>query len=182
MNGRLHPWHDVTPGDRIPDYVRAIIEIPKGSRAKYEVNKENGLIELDRVLYSAMYYPANYGFIPRSYCEDGDPLDILVLSQVEMVPLTLVEARVIGVMRMEDSGEADDKIIAVATGDPSVNHFRDVAEMPPHFTSELRNFFEEYKKLERRTVVVDEFFGHPIARAIVLEALDLYSRSFGGPA
>jgi inorganic pyrophosphatase len=178
MAASQHPWHDLSPGTRMPEYVNGIIEIPKGSRAKYEVDKASGLIRLDRVLYSSMYYPANYGFIPKSYCGDKDPLDILVLTQVELVPLCLVEARVIGVMRMLDNGDSDDKIIAVAAGDPSVNHIRDIRELPPHFTSELRNFFEEYKRLENRTVVVDEFLDHQAAQDIVREAIDLYAMTF----
>lgn len=178
MAASLHPWHELSPGNRLPEYVNGIIEIPKGSRAKYEVDKASGLIRLDRVLYSSMYYPANYGFIPQSYCGDKDPLDILVLAQVELVPLCLVEARVIGVMRMLDNGDADDKIIAVAAGDPSVNHIRDIRELPHHFISELRNFFEEYKKLENRTVVVDEFFDCLTAQHVVHEALELYKITF----
>lgn len=169
-----HPWHDVSAGSRLPEYVNGIIEIPKGSRAKYEIDKQSGLIRLDRVIYASMYYPANYGFIPQSYGGDQDPLDILVLSQVSLVPLCVVEARVIGVMRMLDNGDADDKIIAAAAGDPSVNHLRDIGELPPYFMTELRNFFEEYKKLEKRTIVVDEFLGHEAAQQIVGEALEHY--------
>ncbi|MGB5024377.1 MAG: inorganic diphosphatase, partial [Saprospiraceae bacterium] len=118
----MNPWHDVSPGEQTPEFVNGIIEIPKGTRAKYEIDKVSGLLKLDRVLYSSVYYPANYGFIPRTLCEDKDPLDILVLSQLEFVPLCLVSAKVIGVMRMSDQGDADDKIIAVCAGDPSVNH------------------------------------------------------------
>lgn len=174
----FNPWHHVHPGKNNPQVVNGIIEIPKGSRAKYELDKDSGLIRLDRVLYSSVYYPANYGFIPKTYCDDKDPLDILVISQIEMVPLCVVEAKVIGVMRMIDSGEADDKIIAVAAGDPSVNHINDIAELPQHFISELRNFFEDYKKLESKSVQVEEFQNCTTAKIIVEKALIDYQNKF----
>lgn len=174
----MNPWHDVSPGKEIPETVNAIIEIPKGSRAKYELDKESGLLKLDRVLYSAFYYPANYGFIPKSYGDDHDPLDILVLSQIDFVPLCLVKANVIGVMRMVDSGEGDDKIIAVASNDVSVNFIKSVKELPVHFIQELRQFFEEYKKLEKKTVVVDEFQDKDVAVEIVKNSFTHYRNSF----
>ena len=126
----------------IVEYRNGIIEIPKNSRAKYELDKESGMLMLDRVLYSSINYPANYGFIPKTYCDDGDPLDILVLSQIDIVPMCMVEAKVIGVMRMLDGGEMDDKIIAVAANDMSVNHLNDISELPPHSLLELRSFFD----------------------------------------
>jgi inorganic pyrophosphatase len=178
MSNHIHPWHQVSPGENLPERVNGIIEIPKGSRAKYELDKASGLLKLDRVLYSSVYYPANYGFIPQTYCDDKDPLDILVLSQIDIVPLCIVEAKVIGVMRMLDNNEADDKLIAVAAGDPAVNHVNDIAELPEHFLSELRNFFEDYKKLERKTVVVEDFLGKDIARRILLESFELYDKTF----
>ncbi|HNP48015.1 MAG TPA: inorganic diphosphatase [Bacteroidia bacterium] len=174
----MNPWHDVSPGKEIPETVNAIIEIPKGSRAKYELDKESGLLKLDRVLYSAFYYPANYGFIPKSYGDDHDPLDILVLSQIDFVPLCLVKANVIGVMRMVDSGEGDDKIIAVASNDVSVNFIKSVKELPVHFIQELRQFFEEYKTLEKKTVVVDEFQDKDVAVEIVKNSFIHYRNSF----
>lgn len=170
----FNPWHCVSPGKNTPEIVNGIIEIPKGTRAKYELDKESGLLILDRVLYSSVYYPANYGFIPRTYCDDRDPLDILVLAQIEIVPLCIVPAKIIGVMRMLDNGEADDKIIAVSAGDPSINHVNDISELPQHFITELRNFFEEYKKLENKTVVVEEFFDKYTAMEIINSALNLY--------
>lgn len=173
-----NPWHSVSPGTSAPKFVNAIIEIPKGSRAKYELDKESGLLKLDRVLYSSVYYPANYGFIPQSYCDDHDPLDILVLSQIECVPLCIIEAKVIGVMQMVDGGEADDKIIAVAANDMSVNHINDISELPPHFIEELRHFFEEYKKLERKTVKVEEFQNGEKAGQIILDAFKMYQENF----
>jgi inorganic pyrophosphatase len=170
----FNPWHHVSPGSRLPQYVTGIIEIPKGSRAKYELDKSNGMLRLDRVLYSSVYYPANYGFIPRTYCDDNDPLDILILSQIEFAPLCLVNAKVIGVMQMIDQGEADDKIIAVAADDVSVNHVNEIAELPPHFIKELRHFFEEYKKLENKKVSVEEFQDKAVAEKIVLQSLEDY--------
>lgn len=178
MKNLFNPWHHVSPGSKVPEYVNGIIEIPKGTRAKYELDKNTGMLKLDRVLFSSMYYPANYGFIPQSYCEDSDPLDILILSQVDVVPLCLVEAKVIGVMQMLDMGEADDKIIAVCAGDPSVNHIEDISELPSHFISELRAFFEDYKKLENKTVVVEEFGGKAQAQKILKESFEMYDANF----
>lgn len=172
-------WHGVTFGDKAPKVVNGIIEIPKGTRAKYELDKESGMLKLDRVLFSSVYYPANYGFIPRTYCDDDDPLDILVICQVDIVPLCIVSAKVIGVMRMIDGGEADDKIIAVAEGDPSVNHINDISELPQHFISEMKNFFEDYKKLEHKEVVVEEFQNREIAWEIVEKAIADYNGKFG---
>ena len=171
-------WHDVSPGENAPKTVNAIIEIPKNTRAKYELDKETGLLKLDRVLYSSMYYPANYGFIPQTYCDDQDPLDILVLSQIHMQPMCLVDARVIGVMRMLDVGEMDDKIIAVAENDMSVNHIQDITELPDHFLLEMRNFFEDYKKLEKKTVVVEEFQDKVVANQIVQQSIIDYKKKF----
>ncbi len=174
----MNPWHDVTSGDQAPEVVSAIIEIPANTRAKYELDKESGLLKLDRVLYSSIYYPANYGFIPRTFCDDQDPLDIVVLSQIEMQPLCLVDAKVIGAMRMLDQGEMDDKIIAVALNDMSVNHIDDVSEMPRHFFRELQNFFEDYKKLENRTVVVEDFEHKAVALEIVEQSIIDYRKKF----
>ncbi|MDP4681185.1 MAG: inorganic diphosphatase [Cyclobacteriaceae bacterium] len=158
-------------GDNAPNEVNGIIEIPTATRAKYELDKESGLLKMDRVLYSSIYYPANYGFIPRTYCDDGDPLDILVLSQITIVPLCIVPAKVIGVRRMLDQGEHDDKIIAVAQNDMSVQHFNDISELPKHFVKELRNFFEDYKKLEKKEVQVKDFLDAEIAKLIVKQAM-----------
>lgn len=173
-----HPWHQISIGEQAPEIVKGIIEIPKGSRAKYELDKDSGLLKLDRVLFSSVYYPANYGFIPQTYGEDHDPLDILILSQIDVVPLCIVEAKVIGVMRMLDSGEADDKIIAVAAKDMSVNYIDDISGLPPHFIVELKSFFEDYKKLERKQVVVEEFLGKAIAQQIIMKSITLYENTF----
>jgi inorganic pyrophosphatase len=178
MENKFNAWHHVSPDYKLPDVVNGIIEIPKGTRAKYELDKESGLLRLDRVLYSSMYYPANYGFIPQSYCEDKDPLDILIVSQIDVVPMCIVPAKVIGVMRMLDNGEADDKIIAVAAGDPSVSHINDISELPAHFISEIRNFFEDYKKLEKKTVVVEDFLDKQTAIRILQESFEMYKEKF----
>lgn len=178
----FNSWHHVSAGDNPSDRVNSIIEIPKNSRAKYELDKETGMLILDRVLYSAVYYPANYGFIPQTYCDDNDPLDILVFSQLEVVPMCIVPSKVIGVMRMLDQGEADDKIIAVAADDKSVSHFNDVSELPSHFLSEMRSFFEDYKKLEKKTVVVEDFQGRDEALKIIDQALIDYKLKFSDNA
>jgi inorganic pyrophosphatase len=171
-----HPWHDVPFGDKNPQTVNAIIEISRGSRAKYEVDKQTGLLRLDRVLNTAFYYPVNYGFIPQTYAGDGDPLDILVLSQIDFEPLSIVRAQVIGVMRMIDKGE-DDKIIAVCADDMSVNHIHNMDELPPHFIHELKHFFLRYKELEHQSdVVIDEFMPKEKALEIIKDAVLLYQK------
>jgi inorganic pyrophosphatase len=173
-----NPWHDVQIGNESPNIVKAIVEIPRGSRAKYELDKESGLLKLDRVLYSSVHYPANYGFIPRTLGDDHDPLDILVLSQIEIQPLCIVRAKVIGVMRMIDSGEGDDKVLAVAADDISVNYIDSIEQLPPHFNSELRHFFEEYKRLENKTVLVEDFQPAELAKDIILKAINQYDAAF----
>lgn len=172
----IHPWHDVTPGELIPQEFHSIIEIPFGSSVKYELDKQSGLIKLDRVLYSAVYYPANYGFIPQTLAEDDDPLDVLVLCQETVVPLTLIHARTIGLMTMLDQGKKDHKIIAVATEDPEFNSYRQASEMPSHRMSMLRRFFQDYKLLEGKAVEVDEIQPAEAAYPIIDDALHRYSR------
>ena len=175
MNKRNNPWHSVSPGKNLPEFVNTIIEIPKGSKGKYELDKESGLLKLDRVLYSAVHYPANYGFIPQTYCDDKDPLDILVICSIDVDPLCLIESKVIGVMRMVDDDEEDDKIIAVAKNDMAVNYINDISGLPPHTIVELRRFFEDYKKLEHKHVIVEEFLSKEDAYRIISNSLQLYS-------
>ena len=151
-----HPWHGVHYGVNAPRVVNAIIEIPQGSRAKYEIDKDTGLLKLDRIIFSSFYYPCNYGFIPQTYGDDKDPLDILVITSMPVQAMCLMEAKVLGVMHMVDSGDADDKIIAVAANDPSVGTIITSKNYPNIFLTNLRHFFEEYKKLENKTVKVDE--------------------------
>ena len=172
-----NPWHDVMPNIE-ENEVDAIIEISTGSRAKYELDKVTGLLRLDCVLYSAVYYPANYGFIPQTYAKDGDPLDILVLSQIPIQPLCIVRAKIIGVMEMIDQGKPDEKLIAVASHDMSVNHIELIKDLPPIFDSELRHFFEEYKKLETKSVLVEGFSPRKRALEILAEAQEDYKRKF----
>lgn len=174
-----HPWHNVSIGKNAPENVTGIVEIPKNCRAKYELDKDSGMLMLDRVLYSSINYPANYGFIPQTFCDDGDPLDILVISQIDIVPMCLVDSKVIGVMRMLDGGEMDDKIIAVAANDMSVNYINDISELPPHLTKELRSFFEDYKKLEDKSVIVEEFQDKEVAKEIILQSIADYNAKFG---
>jgi inorganic pyrophosphatase len=172
-----HPWHDVTPGELLPAQFVAVIEIPAGSKVKYELDKETGLLRLDRVLYSAVHYPANYGFIPQTYAEDDDPLDVLVLCQESVAPLTLVQARAIGLMTMLDGGKRDHKVLAVAVNDPEYNGFREAAQLPPHRLALLRRFFQDYKTLEGKAVEVDEFQPAATAWPVIEEALQRYSQA-----
>ncbi|MGH9412092.1 MAG: inorganic diphosphatase [Vicinamibacterales bacterium] len=171
----MHPWHDPYIDETSIDAAfPAIIEIPKGSTNKYELDKETGLLRLDRVLYSAVYYPADYGFIPRTYCADGDPLDVLVLGQEPVYPLTIVEARAIGVMRMRDEKGEDDKIVAVSVRDPAYADYRDIGQLPQHVMRQVQRFFEDYKVLEHKQVVIDNMAGPDAAGAIIRESLELY--------
>jgi inorganic pyrophosphatase len=174
----LHPWHGASYGASAPSVVNGLVEIPQGSRTKYEIDKTTGLLKLDRVIHSSFHYPVNYGFIPQTLGHDGDPLDILVLCSQSIQPLCLVEANVIGNMQMIDSGEQDDKIIAVASKDPSVNYITNINELPKHFFNELRNYFEQYKVLENKEVQIKEFQDREIAYKVITEAIELYKQRF----
>ena len=173
----IHPWHDVTPGENLPGEFNAIIEIPMGSSVKYELDKRTGLIKMDRVLYSAVYYPANYGFIPQTLAEDDDPLDVLVLCQEPVVPLTLLKARAIGLMTMIDSGKRDHKILAVAVHDPEFSAFQEASELPPHRLNMLRRFFQDYKTLEGKAVEVDDFTPVGFTCSVIQDSLQRYSEA-----
>lgn len=175
----FNPWHSVSLGENPPHNVNAIIEIPMGSKAKYELDKESGLLKLDRVLFSSVHYPANYGFIPRTYSDDKDPLDILVICSIPVTPMCILQAKVIGVMQMVDDDEKDDKIIAVADHDMSVNYINNLSELPPHTIVELKRFFEDYKKLEHKNVIVEHFFGREEAYKIINDSIALYRKVFG---
>ncbi|TVQ79962.1 MAG: inorganic diphosphatase [Bradymonadales bacterium] len=172
----MNPWHDVPLGELVPDLFPAIIEVPKGSKNKYELDKETGLIRVDRVLFSSVVYPANYGFIPRSYCDDKDPLDVLVLGQESVYPLSIMMAKPIGLMKMIDQGELDDKVIAVHANDPEYCHFDSIHELPRHRLDELKKFFEDYKSLENKRVQVENFLDASEARKSVSEAVAMYLR------
>lgn len=174
----LHPWHGAHYGKDAPAIVSGMIEIPQGSRTKYEIDKATGLLKLDRVIHSSFHYPVNYGFIPQTLGHDGDPLDILVLCSQSIQPLCLVEATVIGNMQMIDSGEQDDKIIAIATKDPSVNYITNMDELPRHFITELKNYFEQYKVLENKQVEIKDFQDKHTAYAVINEAIHLYQEKF----
>lgn len=172
-----HPWHDLPNDPETADQrFNVVIEIPRGSKVKYELDKPTGLLKVDRVLYSAVFYPCNYGFLPRSYCEDGDPLDVLVLGYEPVVPLAILQARAIGVVRMHDQGKADDKVIAVHVNDPAVAGYRDVSDLQEHTLAEIQRFFLDYKVLEEKAVNIDEIAGAETALAVVREAIRLYRR------
>ena len=171
-------WHDISP-DRIqPEDFVAVIEIPKGSKKKYELDKETGLIILDRVLYTSTHYPANYGFIPRTYGDDGDPLDVLVVCSESIDPMTLVRCYPIGYISMLDGGKNDEKIIAIPFQDPSYNSYHDVSELPAHLFTEISHFFSVYKNLEGKETVVDELRGKDAARDVIQKCLDAYIEKF----
>lgn len=175
-----HPWHDLPVGDLAPDEFTGVVEIPKGGKIKYELDKSSGLLKVDRVLYSSVMYPANYGFIPRTLGEDDDPLDMLALMQEPVFPLATLRLRPIGMMMMLDQGQKDEKIICVHLDDPEYNSYTDITQLQPHRLAELRTFFEDYKALENKEVLVQEFFGPARAKDAVSAAVELYRREFKG--
>ncbi len=172
----LHPWHDVDLPRFVEDAIPAIIEIPTGSKVKYELDKATGLLIVDRVLFSSVHYPANYGFVPKTYCDDGDPLDILVYCQEPIAPLAIMRAKVIGVMKMRDDKGEDDKIIAVHVDDPEYADYSDVSEMPSHRMRELKRFFEDYKALEHKKVLVSDPQGRREGLRVLRDAMRLYDQ------
>ena len=174
----MNIWHDVRSERIKKDDFISVIEIPKGGKNKYELDKETGMLRLDRVLYTATHYPANYGFIPRTYADDNDPLDVLVLCQEEIEPLTLVECYPIGVLIMVDSNERDEKIIAIAKQDPFLNTYKDISELPEHISSEIKHFFEVYKQLEEKQTEVDELLGRTEAEKIIEKSIRNYEQKF----
>ena len=174
----MNIWHDIDPSVITPDDFTAVIEISKGSCCKYELDKYTGLLRLDRVLYTSTHYPANYGFIPRTYADDGDPLDVLVICTQEILPMTLIRVMPIGVMRMLDGGAIDDKIIAVPFSDPTYNYIRSIDELPPHIFDEIMHFFSVYKQLENKQTAVKELFGPDEARRIIDSCIKMYGEKF----
>lgn len=170
-----HPWHDLEIGPEAPVIFNCVIEIARGSKVKYELDKKTGLIKVDRILYSSVVYPHNYGFIPRTLCEDSDPMDVLVLMQEPVLPGCFLRAKAIGLMPMIDQGEKDDKIIAVCADDPEYRHYNDIKELPPHRLAEIRRFFEDYKKNENKDVAVDDFLPASTAYDAIQHSMDLYA-------
>lgn len=177
-NQASHPWHDLPIGDEAPELFNAVVEIPRGSKVKYELDKATGMLYVDRILHSSVVYPHNYGFAPQTLCEDNDPLDVLVLMQEIVAPMTFLRVRPIGVMKMLDQGEQDDKIIAVHHDDPEFTGYRDISELPSHRMAEIRRFFEDYKKNENKSVVVDEMLGAEHAKQAIKSAVMLYQRTY----
>ncbi|KAJ4950862.1 hypothetical protein NE237_027694 [Protea cynaroides] len=171
-----HPWHDLEIGPGAPQVFNCVVEITKGSKVKYELDKKTGLIKVDRILYSSVVYPHNYGFIPRTLCEDNDPMDVLILMQEPVLPGCFLRARAIGHMPMIDQGEKDDKIIAVCADDPEYRHYTDIKELPPHRLAEIRRFFEDYKKNENKEVAVDDFLPAETAHRAIQYSMDLYAQ------
>ncbi len=181
MYRTAHAWHEVPIGDEAPEQFQAIVEIPKGSKIKYELDKETGLIRVDRVLYSSVIYPANYGFIPQTLGDDDDPLDVLVLMQEQVAPLSILSARPIGLMEMVDQGQSDEKIICIHIDDPAFNGFYHIWELPEHTLRELKRFFQDYKKLEEKEVRVENFLGPDKARAVINRSIVRYNEVYRSP-
>lgn len=171
-------WHDMSPKRITPNDFMAVVEIPKGSKKKYELDKETGVLMLDRILYTSTHYPANYGFIPRTYGDDLDPLDVLILCSEEIEPMTLVRCYPIGVISMIDNGRNDEKIIAIPFGDPTYNQYRDIKELPAHISEEMHHFFTVYKQLENKDTTINEVSGRAAALEIIAAAIDSYVENF----
>lgn len=174
----MNIWHDISPERIRPDDFMGVIEITKGSNRKYELDKETGMLMLDRILYTSTHYPASYGFIPRTLGDDHDPLDILVLCSEPIEPMTLVRCFPIGLINMLDCGMSDEKIIAIPYGDPNYNQYRDVSELPEHIFKEMQHFFSVYKALENKTTAVREVGGKDEAMTVIAEALERYRKAF----
>lgn len=174
----MNIWHDINPSKITPEEFTAVIEIPKGSKTKYELDKDTGLLKLDRILYTSTQYPASYGLIPRTYANDGDPLDVLVLCSQNIYPMTLVQCYPIGVISMVDSGSDDEKIIAIPKSDPTYNMYRDVSELPEHIFEEMRHFFSIYKDLENKETIVKEVKGREEAIKIITSTINAYKEKF----
>jgi inorganic pyrophosphatase len=175
----MNIWHDISEKRITPEKFVAVIEISKGGKNKYELDKETGLLILDRVLFTSTHYPANYGFIPRTYADDEDPLDVLVLCTESIAPLTLVECKPIGILKMMDSGKVDEKIVAICKNDPYYNGYTDISELPNHLFSEIRHFYAVYKELEHKKTVVKEIEGREEALKVIIKSQISYKNMFG---
>ena len=176
----MNIWHDIAADKIKPEQFVGVVEIPSGSKNKYELDKKTGLLRLDRVLFTSTHYPANYGFIPLTYAQDGDPLDVLILSQVQLDPLVMVDCHPIGVIRMIDQDEIDDKIIAVPDHDPNYSPYHEISELPSHVASEIIHFFEVYKSLEHKSTTTSEAMGAKVARDIISDCMERYQVHFRG--
>ena len=174
----MNIWHDIDPAVITPNDFTAVIEISKGSKKKYELDKETGLIMLDRILYTSTHYPANYGFIPRTYGDDGDPLDVLLICAEPLEPMSLVRAYPIGVIRMIDNGRSDEKVIAIPFNDPNYNNYKNLEELPKHIFNEMCHFFTVYKNLENKDTAVDEVCSREVALEIIANAITHYKDCF----
>jgi inorganic pyrophosphatase len=172
----MNPWHDVKINFDAEKLLNCLIEIPMGSKIKYEIDKESGLLIVDRILYSSVHYPCNYGLIPQTFCDDGDPLDILVIGQLPVNPMSLMRVRPIGVFRMIDQQKADDKIISVHVHDPEYNHIKSLKELPDHKIKEIRHFFESYKALENKDVAINSVGDEHEAEKVIRSAIELYQK------
>jgi inorganic pyrophosphatase len=174
----MNIWHDLDSSRVSPDDFIVVVEIEKGSKNKYELDKETGMLKLDRVLYTSTHYPANYGFIPKTFADDGDPLDALVLCSEPILPMTLVRCFPIGAIKMIDNGENDEKVISIPFGDPMYNSYRDISELPKHMFDEMLHFFSVYKTLEGKQTVADEVIGSAEVRKIIEHTLESYRKKF----
>ncbi len=176
----MNIWHDIEAKRISPEDFVAVIEISKGSKLKYELDKKTGMLILDRILYTSTHYPANYGFIPRTYADDKDPLDVLVLCSEQIEPLTLVRCYPIGVIKMIDNGRNDEKIIAIPFNDPTYNDYTDISQLPSHIFDEMCHFFTVYKTLENKETAVDEVLNRDKAIEIIASTIDAYKKGFCG--
>jgi inorganic pyrophosphatase len=174
----MNPWHSIDINYNDQNTLNCVIEIPMGSKIKYELDKSSGFLMVDRILYSSVHYPCNYGFFPQTYCDDGDPLDVLVIGQLPVLPLSIMRVRAIGVIRMIDQGEGDDKIISIHVDDPEYNHIKSINDLPKHKLNEIKQFFLSYKELEKKSVVITSIDDENEAVKAIKEAIDYYQKSF----
>ncbi len=176
----MNPWHDIDSSRIQPESFSVVIEISKGGKVKYELDKRTGLLAMDRILHTSTHYPANYGFIPKTFADDGDPLDVLVLCSEQLYPMTLVKCYAIGVITMLDGDANDEKIIAIPFEDPNYNTYTDISQLPPHIFEEMRHFFKVYKSLENKDTAVDEIQDAQTAKTVIQSSIDSYKELYGG--